>query len=70
VDFLKRQTALLKRIRGFRKLQRTYMPNLRCFLTATQRAIWDAEAEQNAEAVRLFMPSDILDANKRVKACA
>jgi hypothetical protein len=35
VDFLKRRTALLKRIRTFRKLQRTYMPNLRRFLTAT-----------------------------------
>ncbi|KAJ7050144.1 hypothetical protein C8F01DRAFT_1001117 [Mycena amicta] len=70
VDFLKRRTALLKRIRGFRKLQRTYMPNLRRFLTATQRAVWDAEAERNAEAVRLFMPSDLLDATKRVKACA
>ncbi|KAJ7048755.1 hypothetical protein C8F01DRAFT_1276102 [Mycena amicta] len=70
VDFLKRRTALLKRIRGFRKLQRTYMPNLRRFLTATQRAIWDAEAERNAEAIRLFMPSDLLDVTKRVKACA
>ncbi|KAJ7059253.1 hypothetical protein C8F01DRAFT_989914 [Mycena amicta] len=70
VEFLKRRTALLKRIRGFRKLQRTYMPNLRRFLTATQRAIWDAEAERNAEAVRLFLPSDLLDATKRAKACA
>ncbi|KAF7372003.1 CxC2 domain-containing protein [Mycena venus] len=51
-------------------LQRTYMPNLRRFLTATQRAIWDAETERNAESVRLFMPSDILDNEKRVRACA
>jgi hypothetical protein len=46
------------------------MPNLRRFLTATQCAIWDAEAKRNAEAVRLFLPSDILDATKRAKACA
>jgi hypothetical protein len=46
------------------------MPNLRRFLTATQRAIWDTEPERNAEAVRLFMPSNVLDATKRVKACA
>ncbi|KAJ7073645.1 hypothetical protein C8F01DRAFT_1360484 [Mycena amicta] len=32
--------------------------------------IWDAEAERNAEAIRLFMPSDLLDVTKCVKACA
>jgi hypothetical protein len=46
------------------------MPHLRCFLTTMQRAIHNAEAERDAEAVRLFMPSDILDRNKRVRACA
>jgi hypothetical protein len=70
VEFLKRRTALIKRIRWFRKLQRMYMPKVRQYLTASQRAIWDAEAERNAEAVRLFMPSDILDGGKRRLACA
>jgi hypothetical protein len=60
----------LKRIRVFRKLQRAYMPNLRRFLSATQRQIWDSEVERHAEAVRLFLPSDILDATKRMHACA
>jgi hypothetical protein len=46
------------------------MPNLRRFLTAVQRAIWDSETERNAEAIRLFMPSEIADNTKRVKACA
>lgn len=70
VDILKRRNMLLRRIRAFRKLQRAYMPNVRRFLTASQRAMWDSETERDAEAVRLFMPSDILDNVKRVKACA
>ncbi|KAJ6490862.1 hypothetical protein C8R45DRAFT_1053137 [Mycena sanguinolenta] len=70
VEFLKRRTNLLKRIRAFRKLQRTYMPRLRVYLTASQRALFDSETDRNAEVVRLFMPSDILDAKKRVLACA
>ncbi|KAF7357237.1 CxC2 domain-containing protein [Mycena sanguinolenta] len=64
VDFLKRRNNLLKRIRAFRKLQRTYMPRLRAYLTASQRALFDSETDRNAETVRLFMPSDILDAKK------
>ncbi|KAF8151201.1 hypothetical protein K438DRAFT_1623891 [Mycena galopus ATCC 62051] len=70
VDFLKRRTNLLKRIRAFRKLQRTYMPRLRKYLTVSQRALFDSETDRNAEGVRLFMPSDILDSKKRVLACA
>ncbi|KAJ7695593.1 hypothetical protein B0H16DRAFT_1750631 [Mycena metata] len=50
LDFLKRRTAIAKRIRTFRTLQRGYMPN--------------------AEAIHLFLPSDIADAGKRQKACA
>jgi hypothetical protein len=69
LDFLKRRTALLKRIRVFRKLQRAYMPNLCRFLSATQHQIWDSEVKRHAEAVRLFLPSDILDATKRMHAC-
>lgn len=46
------------------------MPNVRRFLTAMQRAMWDSEGERDAEAVRLFMPSDILDQGKRESACA
>ncbi|KAK7017231.1 CxC2 domain-containing protein [Favolaschia claudopus] len=70
LDFLKRRTALLKELRSFRKLQRQYMPNLRRFLTTTQQAVWDSEVDRQAESVRLFMPSDIVDTEKRVRACA
>ncbi|KAJ7866301.1 hypothetical protein B0H13DRAFT_2561520 [Mycena leptocephala] len=70
VDFLKRRVNLLKRIRAFRKMQRTYMPNLRRFLTMAQRALWDTEADREAENIRLFMPSDIADRAKRLRACA
>ncbi|KAJ7900557.1 hypothetical protein B0H14DRAFT_3752784 [Mycena olivaceomarginata] len=70
LDFLKRQTALIKRIRAFRKLQRTYMLNLRHFISSAQRALWDSETECNAEEIRLFMPSEISEKNRRVKACA
>ncbi|KAF8162287.1 hypothetical protein K438DRAFT_1775989 [Mycena galopus ATCC 62051] len=69
-DFLKRRTAIRKRIQAFRRLQRTYMPNVRRFLTQSQRALWDADGDRDAEAIRLFLPSDIADSTKRVKACA
>jgi hypothetical protein len=70
VEFLKQRTTLLKQLHIFRKLQSTYMPNLRQYLTATQRQLWDTEASVNVEAVCLFMPSDILDKTKCGKACA
>ncbi|KAJ7348502.1 hypothetical protein DFH08DRAFT_959905 [Mycena albidolilacea] len=70
IDFLKRQTALVKRIRAFRKLQCTYMPNLRHFLTVAQRSLWDTEPECNTEAIQLFMPSEITDKSTRMRACA
>jgi hypothetical protein len=69
VDFLKRRANLLKRIRAFRKMQRTYMPNLRRFLTMAQRALWDTEADREAENIHLFMPSDIADRAKCLRAC-
>ncbi|KAJ7300619.1 hypothetical protein DFH08DRAFT_979519 [Mycena albidolilacea] len=69
LDFLKRHTALLKRIQVFHKLQQAYMPNLRRFLSATQRQIWDSEVERHTEAIWLFLPSDILDATKRMHTC-
>ncbi|KAJ6517558.1 hypothetical protein DFH09DRAFT_1332356 [Mycena vulgaris] len=70
IDFLKRRVAIVRRIRAFRKMQRTYMPNVRKFLTTSQRVQWDGEAERDAETVRLFLPSDIADKKKREKACA
>jgi hypothetical protein len=70
LDFLKRRTALIKRIRAFRKLQRTYMPKLRRFMSQMQRTLWDSETERNAEEIRLFMPSEISEKNRREKACA
>ncbi|KAJ6556071.1 hypothetical protein B0H19DRAFT_1262187 [Mycena capillaripes] len=70
LDFLKRRKNLLKCLRVFRKWQRTYMPNLRRFLTASQRVLWDSKADCEPEGVRLFMPSDILDKVKRGRACA
>ncbi|KAJ7702934.1 hypothetical protein B0H16DRAFT_1347222 [Mycena metata] len=70
VAFMKRRVALTKRIRAFRSLQRTYMPKVRRFLNATQRALWDSEGDRDAEAIRLFMPSELADRTKRDKACA
>ncbi|KAF8146729.1 hypothetical protein K438DRAFT_2092496 [Mycena galopus ATCC 62051] len=70
LDFLQRRTTITKRIRAFRKLQRAYMPHVRKFLTASQQSLWDSEADREAEAIRLFLPSDITDKTKREKACA
>ncbi|KAJ7661813.1 hypothetical protein B0H17DRAFT_1185128 [Mycena rosella] len=61
LDFFKQRTALTKHIRAFCKTQRAYMPH---------HALWDTEADRDTEAVRLFMPSDIADRVKRIKACA
>ncbi|KAF8145909.1 hypothetical protein K438DRAFT_1629288, partial [Mycena galopus ATCC 62051] len=69
LDFIKRRISLRGRIQGFRKLQMTYMPTVRTHLSASQRAVWDAD-DQHPEATRLFMPSDIASAEKRVQACA
>ncbi|KAJ7016855.1 hypothetical protein C8F04DRAFT_1215328 [Mycena alexandri] len=70
VDFIKRRTALLKRIRAFRKMQRAYMPHLRKYLAQSQKVLWDSDEDRDAEAIHLFLPSDIADGAKRVKACA
>ncbi|KAJ6492734.1 hypothetical protein C8R47DRAFT_1070284 [Mycena vitilis] len=69
LDFLKRRTTLRVRLQAFRKLQGTYMPKLRRYLNPGQKAVWDAD-DQQPEATRLFMPSDIETAASRVKACA
>ncbi|KAJ7642541.1 hypothetical protein B0H17DRAFT_1148799 [Mycena rosella] len=70
LDFMKCRGTIVKRIRAFRKLQRAYMLHVRRFLTQSQQVLWDTEADRDAEAIRLFMPSDIADALRWVKACA
>ncbi|KAJ7433022.1 hypothetical protein B0H11DRAFT_1759384 [Mycena galericulata] len=69
LDFLKRRSVLRGRIQAFRKLQNTYMPNVRRYLTAAQKEMWDADNKQ-PEATRLFMPSDLSTTDRRIKACA
>ncbi|KAJ7780811.1 hypothetical protein DFH07DRAFT_865230 [Mycena maculata] len=69
LDFLKRHTALLKRIRTFRRLQRTYMPHLRRYLAVAQREQLETEGDREAESIRLLMPSEITDKTKRERAC-
>ncbi|KAJ7731411.1 hypothetical protein B0H16DRAFT_1733350 [Mycena metata] len=70
IEFLKRRAGITKRIRAFRNLQCTYMPHVRKYLTQTQCALWDSDGDRDAEAIRLFLPSDISDGKKREKACA
>jgi hypothetical protein len=67
LDFVKRRTALLKRINRFRKLQRTYMPHLVRNLSSAQREIWD-DKTHGGEALKLFMPSE-LGEDARTRAC-
>ncbi|KAJ7754658.1 hypothetical protein DFH07DRAFT_868558 [Mycena maculata] len=70
LDFAKRRAGITRQIRAFRKLQRRYMPHLRRYMTVVQRASLDTEGERLAEEVRVFLPSSILEASKRSKACA
>jgi hypothetical protein len=70
LEFTKRRRALMTRIRGFRKVQRAYMPNVRTYMTHTQREMWDEEGSREAESIRLFLPSDVTDELGRWAACA
>jgi hypothetical protein len=67
LDSVKRRTALLKRIRHFRKLQGMYMPECARFLTAGQREIWN-EKDCIPEAIKLFLPSELSSAS-RAQVC-
>jgi hypothetical protein len=67
LDFVKRRTALLKRISRFRKLQQTYMPEVARFLTAAQREIWN-DKTRVPEGIKLFLPSELGSAS-RAKVC-
>ncbi|KAJ7911691.1 hypothetical protein B0H13DRAFT_1614307, partial [Mycena leptocephala] len=69
LDVLKCRTALRIRLNAFRKLQATYMPRLHQYLTASQRAVWDAE-DKEPEATRLFLLCDLSSRSAREKACA
>ncbi|KAJ7029470.1 hypothetical protein C8F04DRAFT_1264926 [Mycena alexandri] len=69
LEIIKRRTQLRGRIKAFRKQQKTYMPKVRRYLTASQRLVWDRD-DKEPEATRLFMPSDLPNAGARVKACA
>ncbi|KAJ7234287.1 hypothetical protein C8J57DRAFT_1575463 [Mycena rebaudengoi] len=70
LEFAKRQRGLMLKIRAFRRVQRAYMPDVRTYMTHSQRAMWDDEGSREAEAVRLFLPSDIADERGRKAACA
>ncbi|KAJ7810465.1 hypothetical protein B0H13DRAFT_2384593 [Mycena leptocephala] len=67
--FMKRRTALVKKIHQFRQLQLVYMPALRGFLSDRERQILDGNGEQVPEATHLFMPSEIADSETRRRAC-
>ena len=70
LNFTKRRTALLKWIHKFRQLQRVYMPSVRGVLSDLQKQIFDGNGEQLPEATRLFMPSELADAEIRKRVCA
>ncbi|KAJ7036080.1 hypothetical protein C8F04DRAFT_1258196 [Mycena alexandri] len=67
LDFVKRKTALLKKITRFRNLQETYMPNVEKYMTPNQRQVWK-DKTRGPEAIKLFMPSE-LGEEARGKAC-
>ncbi|KAJ7289882.1 hypothetical protein C8J57DRAFT_1629134 [Mycena rebaudengoi] len=70
LEFAKRRRGLMLKIRAFRRVQRAYMPDVRTYMTHSQRPKWDDEGSREAEAVRLFLPSDIADERGRKAACA
>ncbi|KAJ6470096.1 hypothetical protein C8R47DRAFT_989021, partial [Mycena vitilis] len=70
LEIVKRRTSLLKSIAKFRKQQMVYMPVVRSFLSEEQKTVFDGNSDQQPECTRLFLPSDILEATQRGKACA
>ncbi|KAJ7758475.1 hypothetical protein DFH07DRAFT_867982 [Mycena maculata] len=70
LGFLKRRTALIKKIHKFHQLQLVYMPAVRSFLSDHEKQVFDGNGEQPAETTRLFMPSEIADPGTRGRACA
>ncbi|KAJ7794948.1 hypothetical protein B0H14DRAFT_3496550 [Mycena olivaceomarginata] len=63
LDFLKWKTALLKQINRFRKLQRTYMPDVARFLTPAQRELWE-DKKRSPEAIKLFILSELTSSSR------
>jgi hypothetical protein len=68
--FMKRRTTLFKRIHKFRQIQGVYMPALRLLLSDDQKQVYDGNSEQQPEATRLFMPSELASNDLRATACA
>ncbi|KAJ7810812.1 hypothetical protein B0H14DRAFT_3756648 [Mycena olivaceomarginata] len=67
--FTKRRTSLFKRIHKFRQIQGVYMPALRPLLSDDQKQVYDGNSEQQPEATRLFMPSELASNDLRATAC-
>ncbi|KAK7050132.1 CxC2 domain-containing protein [Favolaschia claudopus] len=70
LGFTKRRTTLLRQIRRFRQLQRVYMPAVRTALSVAQKAVYDGHGEELPEQTRLFLPSEIEEAEVRDRVCA
>ncbi|KAJ7818600.1 hypothetical protein B0H14DRAFT_2601175 [Mycena olivaceomarginata] len=68
--FTKHRTSLFKRIHKFRQIQGVYMPALRPLLSDDQKQVYDGNSEQQPEATRLFMPSELASNDLRATACA
>ncbi|KAJ7842077.1 hypothetical protein B0H13DRAFT_2239393 [Mycena leptocephala] len=56
LDFVTQKTALVKRIACFRKLQRTYMPDL--------RELWE-DNSRSAETIKLFLLSELGEVSRK-----
>ncbi|KAJ7800682.1 hypothetical protein B0H14DRAFT_3490386 [Mycena olivaceomarginata] len=70
LGFLKRRASLRKDIQKFRKIQRVYMPSVRGLLSEVQQRMYDGHSDVLSEATRLFMPSEIANAEDRANVCA
>ncbi|KAJ7654164.1 hypothetical protein B0H17DRAFT_1214490 [Mycena rosella] len=70
LGFMKRCNALLKKIFKFQQQQLVYMPAVRTFLSDHEKQVFDGNGELPAETTWLFMPLEIADEARRVRACA
>ncbi|KAJ7117958.1 hypothetical protein C8R43DRAFT_901603 [Mycena crocata] len=65
LEIVRRKTALLRRVKHFRKLQQnTYMVHVERALTPTQRQIFN-DTSRSAEAIKLFLPSELTEEARR-----
>jgi hypothetical protein len=63
LEFIKRRTALLKKIQRLREMQNILMPGLRDQLTQEQLEAFGVDSRGEPKTIKLYLPSGIVSAH-------